>query len=268
MTDFMRKKELLLDILKEQGKIAVAFSGGVDSSFLLAAAKTVGEPVALTVSSVFVPKSELTEAAAFCQEFGVEQKIIELNPLSDKTIAENNPRRCYYCKRRIFTALLETAKEYGAVLIDGTNADDAKDYRPGLLALDELGVLSPLKAAGLTKTDIRALSREMNLSTAAKPSKACLASRIPYGETLTKEKLARVERAEDYLLALGLTNLRVRAHGDIARIEVDRADFAKLIADENADAIVSELKSLGFTYVTLDLAGFKSGSMNARIVSS
>ena len=260
------KKASLISYLQELGRAAVAFSGGVDSTFLLKAAyETLGEnTMAIIGRTASSPAHEIAEAEEFCRLLGVRYIIKDADQLSIPGFAENPPERCYICKKALFTIFLETARAEGfPYVMDGTNADDTGDYRPGMRALAELGIKSPLMEAGLTKADIRELSKEYGLPTWDKPSFACLATRLPYGETITEEKLRLIERAEVKLMDLGFRQMRVRIHGQIARIEVERPDFPKLI--ENADEINSFFKELGFTYVTMDLAGFKSGSMNLTL---
>ena len=243
----------------------MAFSSGVDSTFLLRVAhEELGERVvAATIRSHTFPKRELDEAAAFCRAEGVRHKIIDSEELDIPGFAENPPDRCYHCKRELFSKLLAFARENGlAAVLEGSNLDDDGDYRPGRRAIRELGIVSPLHEAGLTKAEIRALSREMGLPTSDKPSFACLASRFPYGERITAAGLERVEKAEQWLLdaGLGLTQLRVRSHGNLARIEVPPDAIPRLAA--RAAEIAAAFKELGFAYVTLDLRGYRTGSMN------
>ena len=264
-TETEAKLEHLRAALREIGSAVVAFSSGVDSTFLLRVAhEELGERVvAATIRSHTFPKRELDEAAAFCRAEGVRHKIIDSEELDIPGFAENPPDRCYHCKRELFSKLLAFARENGlAAVLEGSNLDDDGDYRPGRRAIRELGIVSPLHEAGLTKAEIRALSREMGLPTSNKPSFACLASRFPYGERITAAALERVEKAEQWLLdaGLGLTQLRVRSHGNLARIEVPSDAIPHLAA--RAAEIAAVFKDFGFAYVALDLRGYRTGSMN------
>ena len=253
--------------LREIGSAAVAFSSGVDSTFLLRAAhEELGDKaVAVTVRSQLIPRHELDEAAAFCRQEGIRHEIIDFDALLAPAVIANPPDRCYHCKKEVFGLILAFARGAGlAAVLEGSNLDDDGDYRPGRRAIRELGVRSPLHEAGLTKEEIRVLSREMGLPTWSKPSFACLASRFPYGERLTVAALERVERAERWLREeLGLTQLRVRSHGDLARIEVPPDDIPRLAA--RAAEIAAAFKGLGFAYVTLDLQGYRTGSLNETL---
>lgn len=244
--------------------VAVAFSGGVDSTFLLKVAHDVlGEAaVAVTAKSHTFPKRELEEAKAFCRREGVRQIVVELDELKIEGFAQNPKNRCYLCKRGLFQKIRAIAAENEiAYLAEGSNKDDNGDYRPGLKAVAELDVKSPLRYVGLTKGEIRELSRALGLPTWKKQAFACLSSRFVYGEAITERKLSMVDRAEQLLLDLGFCQLRVRIHGsDIARIEVSPSDFPKLL--EMRERIVGEFKHFGFSYVALDLQGYRTGSMN------
>lgn len=261
------KFEALKLYLQGLKKIAVAFSGGVDSTFLLKVAHDVlGEgALALTAKSHMFPKRELEEAKAFCEREGIRQIVVESNELKLEGFAENPKNRCYLCKRGLFEKFRAVAAEHEIpYLAEGSNKDDDGDYRPGLKAVAELAVKSPLRYAGLTKAEIRELSRALNLPTWEKQSFACLSSRFVYGERITVEKLSMVDRAEQLLLDLGFRQLRVRIHGnDFARIEVMPGDFQRLL--EHSELIVRELKAFGFTYVALDLQGYRTGSMNEAL---
>lgn len=259
----MDKYSVLKEYLASLGSVAIAFSGGVDSTFLLRTAHDVlGEKaIALTLSSPFMPKRELQEAESLCRTIGAQQILVPVDVLAIDGVVDNPPNRCYYCKRGMFSALLATALAQGITHVaEGSNMDDLGDYRPGLQAVKELEILSPLRHAGLTKAEIRALSRELGLPTWEKPSYACLASRFVYGERITPEKLLMVERAEELLMSLGFRQMRVRLHGNMARIELMPEDFGKML--ELREKVYDELKGYGFSYVALDLRGYKTGSMN------
>ena len=261
----LAKLERLRERVRVIGSAVVAFSSGVDSTFLLRVVhEELGErAVAATIRSHTFPKRELDEATAFCRAEGVRHAVIASDELNIPGFAENPPDRCYHCKRELFSRLLAFACANGlAAVLEGSNLDDDGDYRPGRRAIRELGIVSPLHEVGLTKAEIRVLSREMGLPTSEKPSFACLASRFPYGERITAAALERVERAEQWLLdaGLGLKQLRVRSHGDLARIEVPSDAIPRLAA--RAAEIDAAFKELGFAYVALDLRGYRTGSMN------
>ncbi len=253
----------LQESLRGLNRVAIAYSGGADSTFLLKIAHDVlgDEVLALTADSPSQPRAELAEARAIAAGFGVRHVVLPTHELVDPRYAANPPDRCYICKGHIMGTLLAYAQAEGfQVLADGSNADDQGDYRPGSRAAAERGVRSPLQEVGLTKAEIRALAREHGLPNWDKPSAACLASRIPYGTPVTVEALGQVEAAEEHLHQLGFRQVRVRHHGAIARLEVTPSDLARAV--ELRDVIVAALRDVGFTYVALDLAGFRSGSLN------
>ena len=262
---FHKKLNHLEAFFQKVGKIAIAFSGGVDSTFLLKVAHdTLGEnALALTVSSRVFPERELKEAEAFCEKEGIRQIVIGFDELEVEGFKDNPPNRCYVCKKALFQKMKATAEKEGfSFVAEGSNMDDLGDYRPGLKAVAELGILSPLREAGLYKKEIRSLSKELHLPTWEKPSFACLASRFVYGETITKEKLSMVEKAEQRLLDMGFSQMRVRIHGNMARIEVPPKDISRFMETETREAIVSSFREYGFSYVSLDLEGYRTGSMN------
>ena len=269
LTDEQREKlNKLREIISELGSLAVGFSGGVDSSFLLAVAREIlgDRVIAVTGVDASVPEREVNEAKAFCIDRGIRHILCTVDPLREEGYRNNSPDRCYFCKHGIFAEVKKIADEYGIeYMAEGSNMDDIGDYRPGLKAAAELSVKSPLREAGLYKKDIRLISKAMGLSTWSKPAYACLASRFVYGEEITEEKLHMIDRAEQFLIERGFFEERVRMHGNIARIEVPSADIPRLASDEVREEVYDEFKKLGFLFVTLDLKGYRTGSMNATL---
>ena len=264
----LRKYNELKSMMNGFGSVAVAFSGGVDSTFLLYAAKeALGDQViAVTAQSCSFPKRELNEAKAFCEERQIRHFICESEELDIEGFSQNPKNRCYLCKHELFEKIQKIAEqEKISAIVEGSNLDDNGDYRPGLQAVAELGIKSPLRQIGFTKNDIRTLSRYLELPTWDKQSFACLSSRFVYGETISKEKLGMVDRAEQLLLDLGFHQVRVRIHDTMARIEVLPEEFVKLIAEDTRAKIITNFREYGFTYISMDLIGYRTGSMNEVI---
>jgi len=263
--DRTEKLQKLQDILRGMESVVVGFSGGVDSTFLLKVAVEIlkDKVMAITASSYTFPQREMMEAIEFAKNLGVKHMVIRSEELEIDGFSQNPKDRCYYCKRELFSKIIDIAKNEGfKYVIDGANFDDTGDYRPGMRAARELEVRSPLLEAELTKEDIRSLSKEMSLPTWNKPSFACLSSRVPYGQEITKEKLHMIDCSEQFLMDLGFRQIRVRHHGDIARIEVSPDERNKFFDTEIMDKVAKRLKQIGFSYVTLDLKGYRTGSMN------
>lgn len=262
------KFEHLKEYLKELGSVAVAFSSGVDSTFLLKTAHEVlgDKVIAVTAQSCSFPQRELTEAKEFCEKEGIRHIICESEELEIDGFSKNPPNRCYLCKRELFEKIKKLAADEGiAYVAEGSNMDDNGDYRPGLQAIAELDIKSPLREAELTKEEIRELSKTMSLPTWDKPSFACLSSRFVYGESITKEKLSMVEKAEQLLLDYGFRQVRVRIHDKLARIEILPEQFDRIMDEKIRSDVEKKLKEYGFLYVTLDLTGYRMGSMNKML---
>jgi len=262
----MGKIERLVSILEKMDGVVVAFSGGVDSSFLLKMAKDAlpnEDVLAVTAVSKTYTGSELKQAKRFARKLGVKHRIIFTNELKNKNFTKNPIDRCYYCKKELFFKLKEIAKKQDfSYVLDASNMDDAKDYRPGSRAKKEFGIRSPLVEAGFSKYDIRKYSAKLKLETATLPSMACLASRFPYGEKINKKALLKIETAEDFVKRQGIAQVRIRYHGDVARIEVEKEDIKRFVHKRFCDKITKRLKQLGFKYITLDIEGYRTGSLN------
>lgn len=260
-----QKYDRLCSIIKDLKRVAVAYSGGVDSTLLLyAAAKTLGEnAIAVTVRGGSFPEREYKETEEFCREYGISRFVWDSDALLLPEFVKNTPERCYICKRHFLKKIKEIAGENGVEhVIEGSNADDTKDYRPGMRAVKELGIKSPLLMAGLSKDEIRRISEIKGLPTFKKPAYACLATRIPYGEKIIKEKLTMIEKAEDLLILLGFPQVRVRVRNKDARIEIPEENFPKIVEPSVKNGIINEFIKLGFNNITLDLKGYRMGSMN------
>lgn len=260
------KSEKLKEIFQTMGKVLVAFSGGVDSTLLLKVAQdTLGgnNVVAVTALSPLYPERELVRVKKLIETLGVKHRFIQSNELEIPGFSENPPNRCYYCKNKLFKELLDIAKEEAIpFVVEGSTLDDDQDHRPGRVAIQELGIRSPLKEAVFTKVEVREASKRLGLPTWNKPSFACLASRFPYGEEITERGLRMVEAAEGFLFGVGFKQVRVRHYGNLARIEILKEEMERLMNGSLREKVVKRLREIGYTYVTLDLQGFRSGSMN------
>lgn len=268
MKNLQEKYNVLKEYIKSLESVAVAFSSGVDSTFLLKVAHDVlGEKaIAVTARSCSFPERELREAIAFAEANGIAHLIVDSEELEIEGFSENPVNRCYLCKHELFSKMKDIAEKHGfKEVVEGSNMDDLGDYRPGLTAIQELDVKSPLRHAELTKDDIRELSRELGLPTWEKQSFACLSSRFPYGQSITPEKLKMVDEAEQLLLDLGFRQVRVRHHDTLARIEIHEDQFSMIMEKEVRDRIHRRFREVGFTYVSLDLAGYRTGSMNETL---
>ncbi|WP_350343598.1 ATP-dependent sacrificial sulfur transferase LarE [Proteinivorax tanatarense] len=260
----MERYNKLVEHIKKLESVVVAFSGGVDSTLVLKAAKdALGDKVvALTIHAPFHLNWEIKEAKEIAEKLGVRHEIIEFGDIMPEII-DNPSDRCYLCKKKVFQVIKDFAENEGIVyVLDGTNADDDKDYRPGLKALRELNVLSPLQSVKITKAEVRSVSKKLELETWDKPAYACILSRIEYGQRIKEEDLRKIEEGELYLMGIGFSTVRIRLHGQLARIEVAEQDLARLLTPKIYRQVNNELKSLGFSYVTVDLEGYRMGSQN------
>ena len=262
------KFDVLCESLGKTGSIAIAYSGGVDSTLLLKVAHDVlgDEVLAVTGKSPSIPNREIEEAREFCRQEGIRHSVIETHEFEIEGFDHNPPDRCYHCKRELFTCIRKEAKKHDIwVIAEGSNLDDDGDYRPGFRAVREMDVISPLRGAGLTKDDVRSLAKFLGLSVWNKPAYACLNTRFAYGDLISSEKLRQVDAAEEFLTGMGFASVRVRMKDDAARIEVPEADIPRLVEPNNRAEIVEKLKSLGFAYVSADLQGYRTGSMNETL---
>ena len=263
--EILNKKEKLISILRLCDNLIVAFSGGVDSTFLLHVANEVieGNVVAVTAQSPLHPERETEFTKKFAKSLGIKHIIMQSREMRRPDFVANTKDRCYACKKLLAEDLLKLASEMGIKHVaHGANMDDLDDYRPGFKAAVEMGIIAPLMDAGMTKKDIRMLSKKMDLDTWDKPSMACLASRIPYGTLITDEALSKIDRAEQFVLSLGFISCRVRYHNEVARIEVSPGDFKRLFDEKTRMAIISKFKEIGFLYISMDMEGYIEGSMN------
>ncbi|MCT4596447.1 MAG: ATP-dependent sacrificial sulfur transferase LarE [Vallitalea sp.] len=259
-----QKYENLKNLISDLGSVAIAFSGGVDSTFLAKVCEDVlgDKAIVVTATSSTYPQREFKESKQLATDIGIKQIVIESEETEIEGFSSNPPNRCYYCKHELFSKVKKVADENNVkYILDGSNYDDIGDFRPGMHAAKELGVISPLKQVELTKDDIRVLSKKLGLPTWEKPAFACLSSRFPYGEEITPKKLSMVDKAEEYLRGLGFNQFRVRHHGKIARIEIEVSEMHKFL-ELDFGMVSKELKKIGFIYVTLDLTGYRTGSMN------
>ena len=269
LTEAQKEKlDRLRENIRSLSSLAVGFSGGVDSSLLVAVAHEVlgDRAIAVTGVDASVPEREVEEAKQFCARRGIRHFLCPVDPLKEEGYRHNGPDRCYFCKHGIFTEVKRIAEENGiAHMAEGSNMDDIGDYRPGLKAAAEMKVKSPLREAGLNKQEVRLLSKALGLPTWSKPAYACLASRFVYGEEITEEKLHMIDQAEQFLIEHGFFEERVRLHGKIARIEVPARDIERLASEKIREAVYKKFKELGFMFVTIDMLGYKLGSMNATL---